>query len=829
MRLLQIIHSFVLSRSPLTAVALLCGLSWQLAHAEEVIEEQVVVGDLNSLPGENVDSVFGFDRSILETPRSASTVSEEMMDRFNMQDIDELILVSPGSFTQSFFGVAGALDVRGTPGETYFRGVRRLDNPGNYPTPIGASDRVDIVRGPASPIYGPAKIGGYLNFNPKSARIEETGAYIEENTGALSYTTGSWNKSVLTAEIGGPAEIGGKPMGFYLYGELENSDSFYKNAPGVEQSLIQASFDVDVNETIQLQFGGMYHDFAGAQNAGWNRITQDLIDNGTYITGLAKPLDTNGDGKISHQEFDVDGDGFTDLNPFAWWVSPLGPNYTGTFEEFSQPFGADAGDFFNTSVMALEAVGTAKLDPSRTLIASDDTLENQVTTLYFDIIAELESGWEITNKLFYESYDNLNENAYGFSQFHETYVIEEKLVIGKLFEGDNMRAAVNFSPSLRYTDFEHADDYTNEYFHRRDLTGPSTALDARLLATRIHDDYTEYYIGDYMDLGVAFMADLTWYNGLSVLAGIRYDSIEMESRQPVDKLLLASSNNFCTDGSCVDVSADNDVSGTSWTFSVSYDIAGTGLIPYVTLSEQATVIAGQGGELTVSNVASGEAFDTSELTEFGVKGQLLEDRLYFSLSIYEQERTDFSAQSIVTNQAVKTEGTEFEVRWSVNEQLLVGMTYTQVEATNLASVADGDRFSFIGAGDLPNIAPELLFGGQIGGAVSTQASGGKRAGMPKNIFSAYGTYSFGNGFSVSASMADVDSVPSGFSNSIILPAYTLFNVSAGWESDRWSVVLTGKNLTDELYFRSNFPNLFGSNIVLPELPRHFLGKIQYTF
>ena len=829
MRLLQIIHSFVFSRSPLTAVALLCGLSWQLAHAEEIIEEQVVVGDLNSLPGENVDSVFGFDRSILETPRSASTVSEEMMDRFNMQDIDELILVSPGSFTQSFFGVAGALDVRGTPGETYFRGVRRLDNPGNYPTPIGASDRVDIVRGPASPIYGPAKIGGYLNFNPKSARIEETGAYIEENTGALSYTTGSWNKSVLTAEIGGPAEIGGKPMGFYLYGELENSDSFYKNAPGVEQSLIQASFDVDVNETIQLQFGGMYHDFAGAQNAGWNRITQDLIDNGTYITGLAKPLDTNGDGKISHQEFDVDGDGFTDLNPFAWWVSPLGPNYTGTFEEFSQPFGADAGDFFNTSVMALEAVGTAKLDPSRTLIASDDTLENQVTTLYFDIIAELESGWEITNKLFYESYDNLNENAYGFSQFHETYVIEEKLVIGKLFEGDNMRAAVNFSPSLRYTDFEHADDYTNEYFHRRDLTGPSTALDARLLATRIHDDYTEYYIGDYMDLGVAFMADLTWYNGLSVLAGIRYDSIEMESRQPVDKLLLASSNNFCTDGSCVDVSADNDVSGTSWTFSVSYDIAGTGLIPYVTLSEQATVIAGQGGELTVSNVASGEAFDTSELTEFGVKGQLLEDRLYFSLSIYEQERTDFSAQSIVTNQAVKTEGTEFEVRWSVNEQLLVGMTYTQVEATNLASVADGDRFSFIGAGDLPNIAPELLFGGQIGGAVSTQASGGKRAGMPKNIFSAYGTYSFGNGFSVSASMADVDSVPSGFSNSIILPAYTLFNVSAGWESDRWSVVLTGKNLTDELYFRSNFPNLFGSNIVLPELPRHFLGKIQYTF
>ena len=800
-------------------------LSMPMAYSEEeeIIEEQIVVGDLNSLPGENIDSVFGFGKSILETPRSVSTISEEMMDRFNMQDIDELIAVSPGSFTQSFFGVAGGLDVRGTPGETYFRGVRRLDNPGNFPTPIGASDRVDIVRGPASPIYGPAKIGGYLNFNPKSARIEETGAYIAENTGALSYTTGSWDKSILTAEIGGPAEIGGKPMGFYLYGELENSGSFYKNAPGVEQSLIQASFDVDLSDTVQLQFGGMYHDFAGAQNAGWNRITQDLIDNGTYITGSPASLDLNGDGKISHQEFfgETDGVGFTNFNPFKFTPGGLKPGDTTTAEDLG---------LTDTGPMALvTGVGTTTLDPSLTLIASDDTLENQVTTLYFDIIMGLESGWEITNKLFYESYENLNENAYGFSQFHETYVIEEKLIIEKLFEGDSMRAIVQFSPSLRYTDFEHGDDYTNEYFHRRDLTGPSTALDARLLATRIHDDYTEYYIGDYMDLGVGFMTDLTWYSGLSVLAGVRYDSIDMESMQPLDKLLLASSNNFCLDGSCVDLSADGDVSGTSWTFSVSYDIGETGLIPYVTLSEQATVIAGQGGELTVSNVASGEAFDTSELMEYGIKGQLLDDRLYFSLSVYEQERTDFSAQSIVTNQAVSTEGTEFELRWSVNEQLLVGMTYTQVEATNLASVADGDRFSFIGAGDLPNIAPALHFGGQYGGNVSVQASGGKRAGMPKNIFSAYGTYSFGNGFSLSASMADVDSVPSGFSNSIILPSYTLFNMSAGWESERWSVVVTGKNLTDELYFRSNFPNLFGSNIVLPELPRHILAKIEYTF
>ena len=814
-------------RQLLTLGALLSAVTAVVPTAlaeEEVMEEVVVTGDLNSLPGEDVKSIFGFNKSILETPRSVSTVSEELMDRMNMQDIDELVTVSPGSFTQSFFGVAGGLDVRGTPGETYFRGIRRLDNPGNYPTPIGASDRVDIVRGPASPIYGPSKIGGYLNFNPKSARIEETGAYIAENTGALSYTTGSWNKSVLTAEVGGPAEFAGKPMGFYLYGELENSDSFYENAPGVEQSLIQGSFDLDLNDKVQLQFGGMYHDYSGAQNAGWNRITQDLIDNGTYITGSPSPLDTDGDGKISHQEYDVDGDGFTDLNPFAFWSGDNGlpANSTLTFDDIS--------GFFNSDLLALNDVGTAILDPKTTLIGAEDRLENQVTTLYLDVIIDTDAGWEVKNQLFYESYENLNENAYGFSQFHESYVIEEKLVLSKTYTFDSLVASVQLSPSIRFTDFEHGDDYTNEYFGRRDLTGPSTALDARLLATSIDDDYTEYYIGEYTDVGLAFLTDLSWENGLSLLIGARHDRLDMESRQPADKLLLASSNNFCTDGSCIDLSAEDDVSGNSWTVSLSYEIANTGIIPYVTMSEQATVIAGQGAELTVSNIASGGAFDSSELTEFGVKGELLEDgRLYFSLSHYEQERTDFSAQSIVTNQSVKTEGTEFELRWAVNDALFVGATYTNVEALNLASIDDGSRFSFYGAEDLPAIDPALLFGGQIGGPVNVAASGGRRAGMPENIYSVYGTYLFDNGVSVSASVTDVDSVASGFSNSIMLPAYTLVNMTLGYETESWKFSLTGKNLTDERYFRSNFPNLFGSTIVLPELPRHFIAKAQYSF
>lgn len=795
---------------------------------EDDIEELVVVGSLDSLPGVDVRGIYGFDKSILNTPRSASTISEEMMDRYNMSDIDELIVAAPGTFTQSFFGVAGSLDIRGTIGETYFRGVRRLDNPGNYPTPIGASDRIDIVRGPASPIHGPSKIGGYLNFNPKSARIEETGAFIAEKTGSVSLNLGSWDKRVVNAEIGGPGRFAGQEFGYWLYAELEDSGSYYRYS-GIDQTLLQASFDMSPTGTIHLQFGGMLHDYTGNQNAGWNRLTQDLIDDGIYVTGSPAPLDTDGDGNISHQEFDVDGDGFTDLNPFAAGLVPgtrasLGP---GPF-----PGACSIGETLVfgcvPDLLGLLDPSMATLSGDQVLVAPDDTLENQVLTLYFDAHLTTENGWEWRNQVFFETYENLNENDYGFSQFHEAWVFEDKLVLAKQFLRGETTTSVQLSPSLRYTDFEHGDDYTNEYFDRRDLTRPQTALSRRLLSTEIHDDYTEYYIGNYLDLGMAGLVDWSW-RGFGALAGVRYDAIGMESRQPVDKLLLASSNNFCLDESCIVVEADDEVGGLSWTASLSY-ASDAGFVPYVTVSRQSTVIAGQGAEIATASIADGEAFDVSKLTEFGLKGSLLDGSLYFALAVYEQERTDFAAQQTVTNQSTRTEGAEFEVRWAVNQNLLLTLGHSQIEVVNLNTLESGSRFSFIGSDDVPGIPPAALYGGALGGDVIRPGErGARRAGMPETIYSLTGTYDFGNGLAATGSVVDVAEAHSGYSNSVLLPAYTLVNIGLGYQRDAFSFTVIAKNVTDERYFRSNFPNLFGGVVVLPELPAHYAARIQFNW
>jgi len=769
----------------------------------DVLEEVITVEDrLEVLPTTPVESVFGFGKSVLETPRAVTTISSEMMNRVIITEIEDLVALTPGSFTQSFFGVAGSLDVRGTPGENYFRGIKRIDNPGNYPQAIGASDRIDVVRGPASPIYGPSKIGGYLNFVPKSARAS-SGQYFSQPQGEFGLSSGTFDRKVIHAEIGGPAEVAGKTLGYYLYGEFENSDSYYQNTQ-TDQSIYQVSFDLKLSDVSRLEFGGMYQDFQGNQVAGFNRLTQDLIDNGTYITGSPASLDTDGDGLLSPADLTAAG---ANLAAFVFGPSVQTP--------------ADIVALLNPE-MALLNPGTARISGSTVLAQEDDTLEDQVLTLYFDWFYEPGSeGFKFTNKVFFESLDNLNENAYGFSQFADTWVFEDQAVFAyeKDFSSD-FTGAFQLSPSIRHQDFEHGDDFDFEFFDRRDLTGGGSPIDRRALATRGQSLFSNHNKGKFTDYGLAFLTDLTFFDKLNVLAGARYDYIDVESEAQPDAITTPG------------LKASDEESATSWTASLSYQLP-FGIRPYVTFAEQSTLIIGQGGQIDVGNVASGNAVADSELEEFGIKASLLDGRLYAAIDRFRQKRVDFNAQDTVTNNTTEAEGYEFEARWVATRNLTFTAAYTNLKIFNLSARSAGTQFSFAGAEDLPGVDPALFLGGVVPSIVLVDGKeSSRKAGIPENLYSLYAIASFDgrlDGLTASLGASYVDSVFSGFSKTIRLPSYTLVNAGIHYERQRWKVGVQGKNLTDERYFRSNFPDLFGSSVVLPELPRSFLLSAGFKF
>lgn len=815
-------------RKPLFAIAssLLCCTAmttpaWAEDDAASEDNEIVVNGALDALPVEGVGSVFGFDKTLTETPRSVSTISAEQMERFGITDIYDLMAQTPGTFTNSFFGVGGALDIRGTPGEVYFRGVRRLDNPGNYPTPIASADRIDIVRGPASPIYGPSKTGGYMNFVPRTARVNG-GSFLAEPEGEISFTGGSWEKKDLSASIRGPGKIGGQEFGYSLYGEIEDSGSYYRNM-STKQTILQAAFDTDITPNLRLEFGGMYQNYQGQQNGGWNRLTQDLVDTGTYITGAAQSLDTDGDGQMSPAEIKAAFAG-GGLSIFGTFGCPAGTATPGVFASgftdacFTTPNpDPTAPDY---GILALTDTGTARLSRKNTLTGEDDRLDNRASTFYADFIWTGPGDIEIKNQLFYDSYENLNENSYGFSQFHDSYVIEDKIVVSKTFDTNAGKFSFQLSPSIRSTHFKHGEDFTYEYFHRVDLTVGYTPASDRLLSTECDCDYASYVSGHYTDIALAGLVDLDFDFGLDVTLGARYDHIKGVSRYNAAKMENAPAFS----------SASDSDGAWSWSASASYKLP-FGLIPYATAARQSVVIAGQGAELDPENVAAGTWITASKLYEGGIKGSWLDDSLYAAISIYKQERTDYSAQSLTVNQAVQTKGLEAEFRWAVDDHFLVTGAYTRTKVYNLTALEEGTQFSFFGIEDMVNVAdPTLYLGGQPIGLVPIDSkNAARRAGIPTNLYSLTATYKFDNGIAFSASASKVDSVYSGQSRAVKLPAYTLVDLGASYETGPWLFRLVVKNATNETYYRANFTELFGSTIVLPEKPRSFQGTISYKF
>jgi iron complex outermembrane receptor protein len=795
------------------------------ADIETVVVKARVNREVNILSNEPVESVFGFDKSIKDTPRSVTSISQETLNKLNINEIDDLVALSPGSFTQSFFGVAGSLDVRGSPGEVYFRGVRRIENPGNYPTAIGASDRIDIVRGPASPIYGPSRIGGYLNFVPKSGRAED-GAYMKEPTGEVEVTRGSWDKNVIHGEVGGPGSVFGKDFGYYLYAETENSGSYYDNT-STNQSIYQGSIDMQLDEKSKIEFGGMYQDYAGNQVAGWNRLTQDLIDHGTYITGTPKSLDTNGDGKMSAEE--AAAGNLSIFYPFG----SSDPNVA--FGDVSKQSAATVNaDLAAHPNMALQNPGTAHLRRNQVLVSPDDELTDKVTTLYFDFLHDFGGDLKFTNKSFYESLVNNNENAYGFSQFANTWAFEDQMILSYSHEAsDWFKGAYQFSPSIRYQDFEHGDNFAYEFFDRRDLTGPYTPASTRTLSTRdgtTLEPYSSHDIGNYTDYGAALLADLTFVESIHLLVGGRYDSIDVESTCQVDAVGCGT-NPAGVDITGVKQTSSDD--GFSWSASLSYDIPVIGVTPYVTRAKQSTIVTGQGGQVPAGVVASDSMLGNSKLTEYGAKGSFWDDRIFASLAHFDQQRVDYNAQDTVTNNTTQAKGWEFEFRGVVTNNLAITGAYTKVDVYNLPKGAL--QFGFAGADDLPaGVNPADMFGGVINGLQSSTDS--RKAGIPQNIYSIYFIYNFDqeliaflDGLTATIGVTHVDSTYSGFSKAVELPAYTLLNAGLNYETHHWKFGLQGKNLTNEKYFRSNFPDLFGSSVVLPELPANYLATVAFKF
>lgn len=775
---------------------------------EDAVEEIVVEAEREGggpddpfglLSRERVDSVLGLGKSLHETPRAAASVSERMIDLYGIERVTDFASILAGTYTASFFGLATSMEMRGSRGDLHFRGMRRLTSAGGWVSVIGATTRVDVVRGPAAPIHGPSSISGYVNFVPKTARADEE-RFIDKPVGEVSLATGSWEHLVLEAQRGGPATVFGKPAGYHVFALVEDSGRFYDALPNNTQRMLQSSLVVDLRDDIWIEAGQQYQRWRGAEVGGWNRLDQTLIDEGLYLSG--HPL----------VDLDADRDG-TITQPEVRLVSP--DNRLSAFS----PYGSGTAFFADDAERAAlqldpDTLRRVKIDASDCICNPDDAGEATSSAAYMDVFAELDRV-TIRQKLFIDYADRLIVTGYGFGQTHETLLVEERLEFA--FEtwelGETFTADVVVAPNVRYYDTRGRQDFAFEYFDRRDISKPPTHLDRRSNAvTHPHtDDFNWDVSTESWNLGLGALADVTWRERVSFLVGLRGDRYDVTS---VNGPLV---HTFDTPND----SASSEQDDLSWSLSVSLNLGPWR--PYITTSSQALVVGGQSGEIPVSNVRGGPLV-ASRLREAGIKYQAEDGRLQAQLNAYEQRRTDYSALT-GTNLAVRGEGVELDLRAVPMERLALFLVATRSRIYRDPLTA---RYIFAPP-SITGLAPEAQYGGVIGTVLpGDDPRFRERGALPEFTVGIGGSYRFGD-VTVNVSASRVGEAWSGVGRSVRLPAYTLVNASAVAKLGAWEARLGVNNALDELYFQGNFPEIFGDAIVLPQLPRHWRLTLTRRF
>ena len=115
--------------------------------------------------------------------------------------------------------------------------------------------------------------------------------YFDKFQGSVSGTVGMYDQNRYTLDFGGP--IIKDKLAYRISYSGEESGSFYENGNKSTQSVYGALTWMPT-EKYKLELNASFFQADYTENFGVNRPTQDLIDNGQYIT--ARSIDQNGDG-----------------------------------------------------------------------------------------------------------------------------------------------------------------------------------------------------------------------------------------------------------------------------------------------------------------------------------------------------------------------------------------------------------------------------------------------------------------------------------------------------------------------------------------------------
>jgi len=643
------------------------------------------------LPGtDDSNAGFGLEKRLFELPRSIYQVSPQIMNTADVNVVDDLLRLSPGVYTPARFGIQGAIDIRNSPADVYFRGMKRVTLEGHGPGLLAPTDTIEVVRGPASPLYGLGKPGGYTNVDPLSVR-SRAGTYQSTPRGFVELKHGSYDKAEASIGVGGPMQVYGRRGGYYGYALLENSGSYVNHVDAKNQV---AQFAVSVDDALggfRLE-SGLYFQSSRTAGALINRATQRLVDTGAYISGQPLVnLDLDGSGSIGflemHQASPASGPLSADNQPLIQvWKWPLDatgsplllsdfPRIPGIPESLfnyleanpvADPQGLLRAQGVGGPLPASGAVPLGfALDPRTVGIGPVDhrapgAFERELSArfgiFYLDLIKDANPDRILRNQFFVDVMDQykLSEQPGGGKQ--DVTVVEDRLSasISNIRLSDQQALSLMAAANLRFTQalgYRYGGDQGS---HRIDMTREESRMAANSRFTHAFDNavvendgapWVRDYRSSYWEAGLGILADLALAQGSNVLLGARLDYSDAQNTDFAGTTNPNSGTSLNPGALRLqDVAAKGSDSGTSWSVSLTQKLTGN-LLAYGTASQSTLLLDNNNNSLSNEVIERGHIGRT-RLHEAGMRAYLPDRGMVMSIAYFEQQRIDSKGEDI---------------------------------------------------------------------------------------------------------------------------------------------------------------------------------------
>ncbi|RYD47551.1 MAG: TonB-dependent siderophore receptor, partial [Verrucomicrobiaceae bacterium] len=211
--------------------------------------------DKSYAPPESTEGALKAPTPLLEIPQAVTVVSEQLIEDQDAVKLEEVLRNVAGISAGGYYGSYDQYRIRGFEGayKTYWDGLR--GDSGTAPEMFGM-EKVEVIKGPASALYGNAPLGGLVNIVSKRPKYD-TGGEIGLSAGSFNtyeasvdaysplYTPGSGNAD-------GKSGIFGRIVGLY-----RETDTFIDYSEK-QRLYIAPSVLFQLSEDTKFTFLGSY-------------------------------------------------------------------------------------------------------------------------------------------------------------------------------------------------------------------------------------------------------------------------------------------------------------------------------------------------------------------------------------------------------------------------------------------------------------------------------------------------------------------------------------------------------------------------------------------